>query len=306
MRRIVGIVLFALGVVLIALGVLKILPGAAQAGGFSAFIGLVVFGLSFIRQAAPPADAPAPMPPFERVTRIFYEPRPVFENLHFHPRWLAAFLVIAIFAVIYHVAFVQRIGPEVIALAPIEKTIESGWIPAESAEQIKEQTREQARSWVTRVTGPLSEVGGIFLFMCVVAALLLLLAMIFGGRLTYWQALCVAMYSSMPPIVIDKVVSLILLYIKAPEDIEVIRGQRGLVRADLGILFSPSEHPYLYTIGSMIGLLTIYGLWLQATGLRYCGEKLSSMSAWTISLIIWGIGLVLALVAAALFPAFVT
>jgi Ca2+/H+ antiporter len=56
----------------------------------------------------------------------------------------------------------------------------------------------------------------------------------------------------------------------------------------------------------MIGLLTIYGLWLQATGLRHGGQKLSSMSAWTISLIIWGIGLVLALVAAALFPAFVT
>jgi len=47
-------------------------------------------------------------------------------------------------------------------------------------------------------------------------------------------------------------------------------------------------------------------LWLEATGLQYAGEKISSASAWTIALILWGIGLLLALIAAALFPTFVT
>jgi len=51
--------------------------------------------------------------------------------------------------------------------------------------------------------------------------------------------------------------------------------------------------------------LTLYGLWLEATGLRHAGEKISSASAWTIALLLWGLGLVLALIAAALFPAFV-
>jgi hypothetical protein len=204
------------------------------------------------------------------------------------------------------VAFVQRVGPEVIALAPIEKTIESGFIPADRAEEVKEQAREQARSPLTRITGPLSEIGGVFLFLCFLAAILLLFAMLFGGKLNYWQALCVAMYSSMPPIVVDKLLSLILLYIKAPDEIEPMKGQRGLVRADLGILFSATDHPYLYVLGSFIGLLTLYGLWLEATGLRYCGQKLSSVSAWTIVLILWVIVVVFALIAAALFPAFVT
>jgi hypothetical protein len=106
--------------------------------------------------------------------------------------------------------------------------------------------------------------------------------------------------------VIDKLLSLILLYIKSPEDIDPLKGQRGLVRADLGVLFSPSEHPYLYVVGSFFGLLTLYGMWLQASGLRYAGEKLSSAAAWTIVIILWGIGLVLALVLATLFPTFVT
>lgn len=305
MRRLAAIVIFVIGILLIVLGVTKVAPGAIQPGAFACFLGLVIFGLSFIRRPEAPPDAPPPLSPTERVTAVFYEPARVFANLHFHPRWLAGFLVIAVCAAIYHVTFVQRLGPETIALAPIEKTIESGFIPAEQAERVKEQTIETARSPINRVTGPLSEIGGVFLFLCLLAGLFLLLALLFGGKLNFWQALCVAVYSSMPPIVIDKLLSLVLLYIKSPDEIDPMKGQRGLVRADLGVLFTPSEHPYLYVLGSMIGLLTIYGIWLEVNGLRHAGEKISSASAWTIALILWAVGAVLALVAAALFPAFV-
>ena len=305
MRRIAGIVIFVIGLLLVGLGLAKVVTGAAQPGAFALFVGLVVFGLSFIPQRPAPEDAPPPLSPIERITGVFYDPKRIFENLHFHPRWLAAFLVIAIVSAIYHVAFVQRIGPEVIAVAPIEKTIESGFIPAEQAERVLEEARETARSPWTRVFGPLTEIAGIFVFMCILAALLLLLTMVFGGRLTFWQALCVAVYSSMPPIVIEKLISMLLLYLKSPDELDPLKNQKGLVRADLGILFKPSDHPVLYVIGSFIGLLTIYGLWLEANGLRYGGEKLSSASAWTIVLILWGLGLLLAIIAALLFPAFV-
>jgi hypothetical protein len=306
MRRIVGVVIFVIGVLLIALGALKILPGVMQTGIFGVLIGAVAFGLSFIKRPEPGPDAPPPLSPVERITGAFFEPARVFENLRWHTRWVAAFVTIAICAAIYHVAFVQRLTPEVIALAPIEKTIEGGWIPADRAEQVKDDAREAARSPVTRITGPLTEIGGIFLFMVFLAALLLLLALIFGGRLNFWQALCVAMYSTMPIIVIEKLLSLILLYIKSADDIDPIKGGRTLVKADLSILFSPTAHPYLYVLGGFLGLLTIYGLWLEATGLRYTGEKISSASAWTIVLILWTIGLIFALSAAALFPTFVT
>jgi hypothetical protein len=306
MRRTVGVIIFVIGLLLVCLGVAKILPGATRAGGFGAFIGIVVFGLSFISRPVPGPDVPPPLSPVERITGVFFEPARIFQNLRYHPRWLAGFLVIAIFSAIYHVAFVQRLTPEVIALAPIEKTIEGGWISADKADEIREQTREDAKTPVARVTGPLLEIGGIFLFMVFLAAILLLLALIFGGRLNFWQALCVAVYSTLPPFVIEKSLSVILLYLKSPDDIDPIKGQRGLVRADLSILFSPGDHPYLYVFGGFLGLITLYGLWLEATGLQHAGEKISSASAWTIALILWGIGVIFALAAAALFPTFVT
>jgi hypothetical protein len=100
--------------------------------------------------------------------------------------------------------------------------------------------------------------------------------------------------------------SLLLLYLKSPDEIDPIRGQRGLARLDLGLLFTPAEHPYLYTAGSMIGVISLYGLWLTATGLRNTGERVSTTNAWIIALILWAIGLLLAVSLAAIFPSFVT
>ncbi len=175
MRRIVGVIIFVLGLLLVVLGATKILPGAAQAGILGILVGLACFGLSFVRPPDPGPDAPPPLPWTERVTGIFYEPGRIFQNLRYHPRWLAGFLIIAVFSAIYHVAFVQRLTPEVIALAPIEKTIEGGWIPADRADAVREQTREAAKSPAARVTGPLTEIGGIFLLFAFFAAIFLVL-----------------------------------------------------------------------------------------------------------------------------------
>ncbi len=147
MLRIVGVIIFVIGLALVVLGILKIVPGAAQSGFFAVVIGGVVFGLSFVRRQEAGPEAPPPLPATERVTAIFYEPARVFQNLRWHPRWLAAFLVMAICAAIYHVAFVQRLTPEFVALAPIEKTIEGGWITGDRADQAREQAREAAQRW---------------------------------------------------------------------------------------------------------------------------------------------------------------
>lgn len=313
MRRLAGIILFALGLVLVICSIARILPGAASPGAYAIFIGLIVFGLSFIKPHTNGAEAPAPLSPAERITGIFYEPARVFQNLRYHPRWLAAFVVIALLGIsagfggiLYTVAFTQRVTPEVIAATMIDKVIESGWIPPAQAPEIREQAIELAKSPVQRVTGPLTQVGTLFLLMLVLAALYLVAVIAFGGRMNYWQALSVATYASLPPAVVQGLLSLLLLYLKAPDEIDPIRGQRGLARLDLGLLFSPAEHPYLYTAGSMIGIISLYGLWLTATGLRNTAERVSQATAWTIALLFWAIGLILAVSMAAIFPSFVS
>lgn len=310
MRRIAGVILFVVGVLFIIVGITKIVPGGRSllgTGAFALLIGLVVFGLSFIKQTELASGAEPPLSPAQKIAGIFFEPARIFQNLRVHPRWLAAFLVIALCSVIYQAAFTQRMTPEVITGAQIDKTVESGFIPADKAPQIREDAIETAKTPLAKISGPLNVVGGIFLVMLVFAGLYLLCVTALGGRMNFWQALAVTVYASLPVIVVQNLLSLVLLYVKSPDDINPIRAQqRGLVRADLGILFSPAEHPYLYTLGGTIGILTIYGLWLTATGLRNGGERVSTGTAWSATLVLWGLGVLLVLCLAALFPSFIS
>lgn len=310
MRRIVGIVMFAVGVLLFFGGRMKLLPGGAiwiSAGVFAVLIGLICFGLSFVKQSQPAPDAPPPLAPADRITGVFYDPARIFSNLRHHPRWLVAFLVIALCTIIYNATFTQRLTPEVIAVAPIDKMIESGWIQGEQATQIREQTIEDAKTPAARVANPLNAVGFTFLLLLFEAGLFLLFVLMFGGGMNYWQALAVATYAMLPTLVIQFLLSTVLLYIKPLEAIDPIRDQQGLVRADLGLLFSsPDQHPFLYVIAGFIGLLTLYRLWLTATGLRETATRLGNGSAWAIALTMGILYLFFALTMAAIFPSFVS
>src|ERR1043165_5331786 len=115
MRRIVGVIVFVVGLLLLLSHVMHFIPGAKWLGIFGMFLGCVVFGLSFIPQPALEPNAPVPLSPADRITRVFYEPDPVFKNLRHHPRWLAGFLVLVFFGVTYQLTVMQRIGPERLA-----------------------------------------------------------------------------------------------------------------------------------------------------------------------------------------------
>jgi hypothetical protein len=142
--------------------------------------------------------------------------------------------------------------------------------------------------------------------MSILGALYLLGVLVFGGRINFWQSLCVIIYASVPIVVIQKLISLPLLYIKDIDDIHPIMGQETLVQDNLGVLFTPAEHPVLFVLASAIGLLSFYGLWLKATGLKNGGQKVSKGAAWGTAVLFWLIGLMFIVAMAALFPSFIS
>jgi Yip1 domain len=304
--RIPAIVLFALGVVIAVGGALKYIPGGVGTGLALAFWGALMFGLSFVRLPKPAPDAPPPMSVMEKLGGIFYEPSRVFQNLKAHPRWLAAFLVIAILSTVYAAAFVQRLTPERIVSYTADKMAQTPFIPAEAVERAREDGLEQAKNPVQRVGTAIKSFVGIFAMMAFLAALYLLGVLVFGGRINFWQAFAALIYASVPIVVIQKVISLILLYIKSPDDIHPIMGQETLVQDNLGILFTPAENPVLFVTASAIGLLSFYGLWLKATGIRNAGQRVSKAAAWGTAITFWVLGLAFIMIITALFPSFIS
>lgn len=301
-----AIALFVLGILIILGGIAKFIPGGLWTGLAVAFWGALLFALSFVRLPKPAPDAPPPMSVMEKLAGIFYEPTRVFQNLKAHPRWLAGFLVIALLNIVYAAAFTQRLTAERIVTYTTEKMAQTPFIPPEAVERAREDGLEQAKNPIQHVGTAIKTIVGVFVLMAFLAALYMLGVLVFGGRINFWQSLAAMVYATLPIIVIQKVLSLILLYMKSPDDIHPIMGQETLVQDNLGILFSPVENPVLFVTASAIGLLSFYGLWLKATGLRYAGQRVSKAAAWGTAILFWVIGLLFIVVITALFPSFIS
>jgi hypothetical protein len=302
-----AIALFVIGLIAVGAGLAKILPGGIATGAAFAFWGILLFAFSFIRLPEVIATAEPPMSPFEKLAGIFYEPSRVFRNLRSHPYWLAAFLVVAIMNAAYAAAFVQRLTPERIVDYTFEKMEQSPIKPpADRMAQAKEDTLQSAKQPAQRIQTAAKSFVGLFAFVSFLAALYLLGVLVFGGRINFWQAFAATFYSLVPIMVIGKGLSLVILFIKSPDDIHPILGQETLVQDNLGVLFLPAEHPVFYVLATAIGVLSLYGLWLRVKGLQNAGTKVSSSAAWGTVIIFWVVGLLLGAAFASFFSAFIS
>jgi hypothetical protein len=304
-RRTYSYIVFGVGVLLIVAAVLKV-PIGFGPGGALCFLGLALFGLSFIPRGEAAGEAPPPMSFFQKLGGIFFEPSSVFRNLRAHPRWLWALVLTSLLAYAYSTAFVQRLTPERIVNFTTDKVVEQFNIPADRAQQMKDQGIADAKSPAKIAGNAVTTFVGAFALTALFAGLYMLAVLLFGGRLGFWQGFALAVWAAVPVAIIGRVLSLVLLYVKDPDDIHPVLGQGGLVTDNLSVLVKAAEHPVLFTVLSTIGLLSFYHLWLTATGLRHTSDKLSSSSAWTIALIFWLIGLLLAAGFSALFGGFIS
>jgi hypothetical protein len=300
--------LFVIGLLVCVGGIAKFIPGGIGTGAAIGFFGLVLFGLSFVPLPVI-EDAEGPMSPIQKLTGIFFEPSRVFHNLRAYPRWLAAYLVIVVLSALYTFAFTQRVTPERIVNHTMDKLAEIGpplAPPPDRIEQMRAQQIEDAKNPIQRAGTAAKTFVGAFVFTALLAALYMLACLAFGGRINFWQTFAILMYAAVPIVVIQKVLSLVLLFIKSPEDLHPILGQETLVQDNLGVLVSPPDHPVIFVLASTIGLLSFYALWLKATGLRNGGTKVSKGVAWGVALTMWILGTLLITGFTSLFPNFIS
>lgn len=301
--RPIAIALFVIGFVLLIGGAGKFITGGVFPGVCFAFWGILLFAFSFI--PLPQVDSKEePLSTAQTLMGIFYEPTRVFRNLRVHPRWGAAFIIIAVLSVAYLSAFVYRITPERIVNFTTDKLAESGFLPAAAIEEQRQVQLEQAKNPVNQVMEKLSAVGMIFFKYCILTGLVMLGVLAFGGRMNFWQAFSAVIYAVFPWVVIQKVLSLGLLYLKSPDDLHPILNQETLVQDNLGILISPAQHPVLFVLLSVFGLLWFYWIWLNAKGLQNTGTKVSASAAWGVTITITILMLLLGMVGAFLFGGF--
>jgi len=307
LHRIISLAIVAAGILILVGAGAEVLSGASSLGLMVLVFGFVLYLLSYAKEPEDNKEATVPsLSTTSRILKVFYQPSLLFRNLGAHPSWIPAFLLLALSITAYNIAFMQRIGAGTIAAATIDKVLEGGFISDTEGKEIRAEAVRNAETTVARVSKVVGGVVGWLVFMLLVASLYLMGVAMFGGDVNFLQALSVAMYAALPPFLAQNLISLVVLLVIPRDNINPIRDQSGLARMDLGLLFTPSEHPLLYVMGTSINIFAIYWLALTIIGLRNGASRLSAGYAWTISLSLWVIGLVLVLLIGALFPTFIS
>jgi len=240
----------------------------------------------------PPPFTPKPEPPAVEMstpatlTGIFFEPGRVFDALRARPRFLIAGLVLLILTIGVTATVYKRIDMDQYIRDKMEKSPRAA-----------SQTPEQKEMGV--------KIGKMFGFaipvfvpigIAVGAALYLLGVMAFGGSIGYKKAVTVWVYSSLPPGVLGSIVAVLVLFLKAPDQID----PEHLLITNPGAFMGPDSSPVLVAVLSQFDLLRFYGLFLAAIGLRKLAN-LSSGSAWGVVLGFYLIRALLAICSAAIF-----
>ncbi|MDQ3635780.1 MAG: YIP1 family protein [Acidobacteriota bacterium] len=245
-------------------------------------------------QAPPPpekieveAKEPPQMSEPATLLNIFIEPGKTFEDLRRKPRFIMAGLIILILATGYFFALQQKIGEENIRRETMQQLEKNSQFASLTPEQKKQSINMQMN--IQKYSGFAFPI--ILIIMFLLGGLFYWLGVkVMGGSAGYLQGLSVYIYSWLPPAVVASIANFIILFLKSPDEINFISGQKGLIRANPTMFFDGKDSPVLTTLLSTIDLFAIWGLILAAIGLHIVG-KISKGAAWAIVLIITLIGI---------------
>ena len=276
---------------------------------FLILFGGLLIGLSFINR--PETEGTERMSTGSTLANIFFAPSDTFKNLRRHPRFLVALLIMTVLSATYTNLFFYRLGTERVVNFTIDKTLEMGMIANnEDAKKQVEAGRAQAildaSSPMLRVTQTFSTFAGFGFTYAILAGIFMLFALAMGGKINFFQSFSVAVYAAFPVSVIKFILNTIVLFLKDPTEIHPVLGQQSLAQDSLNFLVKASEHPVIFTLLGATSLLGLYWVWLNATGLKNAGENVSGTIAWSASLGIFFLIMLLGVVMATLFPSFIS
>lgn len=307
MNRLAGIIVAAIGFVVAVLSILKVVPGLTGTGVVMILFGGLIIGLSFITK--PESDGTERMSTPSTLGNIFISPSEVFRNLRRHPRWLVAMFVMAILSATYSNLFMNQLTAERVTNFSIDKTLEISWMNDDARKNIeagRSAAIADAKNPIIRAGHAVSGFAASVFGYAILAGIFMLFALAMGGKINFWQAFSAVIYAVFPLSIIRFVLNTTVLFLKDPADVHPVLGQQSLIQDNLSFLVTPSEHPVIFTLLGSLSLLLFYWIWMNATGLKNAGERVSSSIAWTATLTLYVLLICFGVTMAFIFPGFMS
>ncbi len=257
-----------------------------------------------------PAPAPPPLPGYSqqrpedvatmgqtaRLMGVFFSPGKTFAEIVRRPTWWIPVIVMAIFGTIYLNAFTQRVGWESVIRPAIERAPNTQNLPPQQREQII----ERAASLYKYLGYGGSAVGTLFYVFIVSVLLMFLFDTIQSAGIGLKRMMAIVAYGFLP-LVIQTMLSMVVLFLKDPEEFDL---QNPLI-FNVGAFLGSDSPAALRALGSSIDLFTVWIIVLLAIGVSSATRKIGFGKAFGTVLFPWllFVALKVAAAAAGMYPA---
>lgn len=222
----------------------------------------------------------------QRLAGIYFEPTKTFADINRKGSWLGIFIIVSILAMGMSYAITTRIDRE----TRIRKGLEMS--PIKLSEEQKEAA---AKAALERPPGIMERFGFIFapitilIVYAILAAVFLLVFVLMGGGLTFKKTWTVSFWAMGPPGIIMSLLSIVLMYVKDPEKLDIDPASN--VTSNLGVLIADQKaHPVIASLLSSIDVFSFWNIALLSIGFAALSDgKLTTKKSATGVLILWAI-----------------
>ena len=218
-----------------------------------------------------------------RLVGVFISPKSTFPDIVRNPRWWVPVILLAIMATAVAAAYGRHVGWERAIRQQIERN--------PRMEQVSAAQREQTIALVTRVTSYAAYAAGLGVLLSVVvvsAVLIFLFNILMSADLKFPSMLGIVAYSYLPSL-ISSALTLLVMFMKDPEDFDI---QRPLA-FNLGAFLPDGTPKWAVTMGGSFDLFSFWIIALLATGISSSVRRISFTKAFITILFPWSLLVVL-------------
>jgi len=212
--------------------------------------------------------APAQMGTFSRIVGVFFEPGKTFADIGRRPSWLAPLLLAILSGLAFYMAYGQHVGwarfvNQQMATNPRMQQAMAQVPP----DQVEARLAMQAK--FTGIGYYVSMLIFVPIIMLISSAVLLGLTAMMSAGLRYKQIFAIVCFAGLP-MVIRNLLSLVVVFLKNPDDFNLTNPLAFNVAAFMDPLTSSK---FLYTLGTMFDVFAIWTIVLTGIGLSAAAGK---------------------------------
>lgn len=220
-----------------------------------------------------------PMSEPARIAGVYIDPPKAFGDIAAHPvRWWVPLLLLIIGALAFTYTYSQRVG--------WERMMRQQFETSSRAQNMPPEQREAAIRQSVKIAGIMGYVGppiAIFLatFICA-GVLMLVLNSLMGGQISFAQSRAIVAYAFLTGL-ITSILSIIVMFIKSPEDFDI----RNPLAFNAGAFLGDSAPKWLVTAATSFDVFSFWTIALLATGYAATSRKMTWSKAFTGIVTMW-------------------